>query len=188
MSSRSYLELRRLEQLKPQRSRTCRYLWGFFCKDISEFAICHVLRHGNVNSIQNPSTLTNLTMELYSILLPLTLLCRTMGQIANWLLTFVVLFQSLTEFFTIIGPFTRVDCNNDCMIWYIYIISCLLSCMWFLKLIDLCGRCDGRVQWILEKHTINFCSIFEANMAKNRKVTQNNHETLFLLSWKNMYL
>ena len=32
----------------------------------SEFAICHVVRHGNVNSIQNPSTVTNPTMESYS--------------------------------------------------------------------------------------------------------------------------
>ena len=33
----------------------------------SEFAICHVVRHGNVNSIQNPSTVTNPTMEPYCI-------------------------------------------------------------------------------------------------------------------------
>ena len=46
----------------------------------SEFAICHVVRHGNVNSIQNPSTVTNPTMEPYnSFLLPLTLPCRTVG-------------------------------------------------------------------------------------------------------------
>ena len=32
-------------------------------KLISEFAICHVVRHGNVNSIQNLSTATNPTME-----------------------------------------------------------------------------------------------------------------------------
>ena len=45
----------------------------------SEFAICHVVRHGNMNSIQNPSTVTNPTMEPYCrpILLPLTLPCRT---------------------------------------------------------------------------------------------------------------
>ena len=55
-------------------------------KDISDFAICHVVRHGNVNSIQNPSTVTNLTMEPYCILLSLTLLCRTTWQIANSLL------------------------------------------------------------------------------------------------------
>ena len=29
----------------------------------SEFAICHVVRHGNVNSIQNPSTVTNSTIN-----------------------------------------------------------------------------------------------------------------------------
>ena len=39
-------------------------------RPISEFAICHVVRHGNVNSIQNPPTVTNPTMESY-ILLPL---------------------------------------------------------------------------------------------------------------------
>ena len=32
--------------------------------DISDFAICHVERHGNVN-IQNSSTVTNPTMEPY---------------------------------------------------------------------------------------------------------------------------
>ena len=45
--------------------------------DTSEFAICHVVRHGNVNSIQNPSTVTNSTMEPYYILLLLTLPCCT---------------------------------------------------------------------------------------------------------------
>ena len=43
----------------------------------SEFAICHVVRHGNVNSIQNPTTVTNPTMALYCILLPFTLPCCT---------------------------------------------------------------------------------------------------------------
>ena len=43
----------------------------------SEFAICHVVRHGNVNSFQNPSTVTNPTMGSYCIRLPLTLPCRT---------------------------------------------------------------------------------------------------------------
>ena len=45
--------------------------------DNSEFAICHVVHHGNVNSIQNPSTVTNPTMEPNCILLPLTLPYRT---------------------------------------------------------------------------------------------------------------
>ena len=31
----------------------------------SEYAICHIVRHGNVNSIQNPSTVTTPTMEPY---------------------------------------------------------------------------------------------------------------------------
>ena len=31
----------------------------FRLEDISEFAICPVVRHSNVNSIQNPSTVTN---------------------------------------------------------------------------------------------------------------------------------
>ena len=49
--------------------------FGEVKKKKSEFAICHVLRHGNVNSIQNPSrpTVTNPTMEPYCILLSLTL-------------------------------------------------------------------------------------------------------------------
>ena len=38
---------------------------------ISEFAICHVLRHGNVNSIQNLSTVTNPAMEPYCGLNPI---------------------------------------------------------------------------------------------------------------------
>ena len=42
----------------------------------SEFAICHVVRHGNVNSIQNSSTLINPTMELYYIFLAHTLPCH----------------------------------------------------------------------------------------------------------------
>ena len=41
--------------------------------DNSELAICHVLRHSNMNSIQNPFTLTNPTMEPYCTLLPLML-------------------------------------------------------------------------------------------------------------------
>ena len=50
---------------------------------ISEFAICPVVRHGNVNSIQNPSTVTNPTMGPYCILLLYTLPCFTTWQIAN---------------------------------------------------------------------------------------------------------
>ena len=42
----------------------------------SEFAISRIVCHGNVNSIQNPSTVTNPTKELYCILLPLSLLCH----------------------------------------------------------------------------------------------------------------
>ena len=53
----------------------------------SEFAICPIARHGNANSIQNLSTVTNTTMELYCILLPLTLPCCTTWQIANSLMT-----------------------------------------------------------------------------------------------------
>ena len=48
-----------------------------------EFAICYVVCHGNVNSIQNPSTVTNPTMGPYWILLPLTLPCQTTWQIAS---------------------------------------------------------------------------------------------------------
>ena len=54
---------------------------------ISEFAIYAVVRHGNANSIQNPSSVTNPTMELYCIFLPLMLPCCTTWQIANSLLT-----------------------------------------------------------------------------------------------------
>ena len=67
--------------------------------EISEFAICHVVRHGNVNSIRNPSTVTNSTMEPFCILLPLTLPCRTTGQITNSLLVslrFVTLYATAT--------------------------------------------------------------------------------------------
>ena len=46
-------------------------------RDNSEFAICPAVRRGNGNSIQNPSTVTNQTMELYCILLLNTLLCCT---------------------------------------------------------------------------------------------------------------
>ena len=53
------------------------------CCDNSEFAICHAVRHGNVNSIHNPSTVTNPTIEPYCIFLSLTLPCRTTCKIAN---------------------------------------------------------------------------------------------------------
>ena len=36
----------------------------------SELTICHVARHGDVNSVQNPSSVTNPTKEPYCILLP----------------------------------------------------------------------------------------------------------------------
>ena len=54
---------------------------------ISKFAICPVVRHGSANSIHNPSTVTYPAMELYCILLPLTLPCCTTWQIANTLLS-----------------------------------------------------------------------------------------------------
>ena len=34
----------------------------------SEFTICHVVRHGNMNSIQNPSTMTNPTIYITKIM------------------------------------------------------------------------------------------------------------------------
>ena len=55
----------------------------------SEFAICHFVLHGNVNFIQNPSTVANSTMAPCYILLPLTLPCRTTWQIANLLMNLV---------------------------------------------------------------------------------------------------
>ena len=60
--------------------------WGEGAPDNSEFAIQHFVRHGNVNVIQNRSTVTNPTMEPYSIFLPLTLPCRTTCKIANSLM------------------------------------------------------------------------------------------------------
>ena len=36
-------------------------------QNTSEFAISHVVLHGNANFIQNPFTVTNPTMELYCI-------------------------------------------------------------------------------------------------------------------------
>ena len=50
---------------------------------ISEFLICHFVLHSNVNSIQNPSTVTNPKIEPCCILLPLTLTSRTTWQITN---------------------------------------------------------------------------------------------------------
>ena len=43
----------------------------------------HVVRQGNANSIQNSCIVTNLTMEPFCILLPLTLPYRTMCKFAN---------------------------------------------------------------------------------------------------------
>ena len=59
---------------------------------ISDFAICPVvgLRHGNANSIQNASSVTNPTMELFCIRLSFTLPCCATWQIANSLLNFIV--------------------------------------------------------------------------------------------------
>ena len=51
--------------------------------NISELAICH----SNAIFIQNPTTVTNQTMELYCILLPFTLPCRTTWQ--NRILTII---------------------------------------------------------------------------------------------------
>ena len=62
-------------------------IWVSTLKQNSEFGLCHVVRHGNANSIQNPSTATNPTMEPYNCVhLPLKLPGRTMWQIANSLL------------------------------------------------------------------------------------------------------
>ena len=36
--------------------------------EISKFAICHILRHGNVNSIQNPSTVTNRKLTINTLI------------------------------------------------------------------------------------------------------------------------
>ena len=56
-------------------------------KDMYRFVICHIVRYGNVNSIQNPSTVINPTMKPYCILLPLTLPCRTTWHITNSLIS-----------------------------------------------------------------------------------------------------
>ena len=47
------------------------------------FAICNIVHHCNMDSIQNPSTVTNQTMESFSILLPHTLPWCTTWQITN---------------------------------------------------------------------------------------------------------
>ena len=65
---------------------------------ISEFAICHVVRRGNVISIQNPSTVTNLTMEPYCILLPLTYVAVSYNVTIRKLTT-IFLFPSLNFLF-----------------------------------------------------------------------------------------
>ena len=46
----------------------------------SEFSICPVVLHGNANSIQNPSSVTNPTIKFYCCLLPFTLPCCTTRQ------------------------------------------------------------------------------------------------------------
>ena len=59
---------------------------GSVVTDNIAFARCPVVRYGNVNSIQNPSTVTNPTMGHYCILLLNTLPCCTTWQIAKSLL------------------------------------------------------------------------------------------------------
>ena len=60
------------------RSSRQQRIW-YLVEDNSEFAICHVVRHSTVNSIQNPSTVTNPTMETYFFLLP-PIRCRAAVQ------------------------------------------------------------------------------------------------------------
>ena len=57
------------------------YLIRLIGIDNSEFAIWNVVLRGNVNSIQNPFTVTNPSMEPYCVLLPLKMPCRTTWQI-----------------------------------------------------------------------------------------------------------
>ena len=62
----------------------------FPCKsDTSECAIIHNVHHCNVKFIQNCSTMTNMTMEPYCIILQLTLPCRTMSIITNSLMSHI---------------------------------------------------------------------------------------------------
>ena len=55
--------------------------------DNSEFAICHLVRHGNVNSIQNPSTMTNPTMEPAPLLSSATYIIAVLYNVTNQKLT-----------------------------------------------------------------------------------------------------
>ena len=59
------------------------YMGGYPVRELrvsSEFAICHVVRHDNANSIQNPCTLTNPAIEPYCILLAWRLRCRAVER------------------------------------------------------------------------------------------------------------
>ena len=63
-----------------------------------EFAICQVVRHGNVNSIQNYSTVTYPTMEPFCIFPPITLPCCTTRQMANSQISLVTSSWTMTKF------------------------------------------------------------------------------------------
>ena len=64
--------------LAPPKDRSFREIVSQVHGDNREFAICHVVRDGNVNSIQNPSTVTNPTMEPFCI--PIAMSCNVTNR------------------------------------------------------------------------------------------------------------
>ena len=92
----------------------------------SKFVICQVVRSGIVNVIQNPSFVTNLTMEPYCILLPLTLLCRTTWQIANSLILHRVIIQLIRRG----HKCTKLLPINQTTSWYAHLSIAL--CSWLM--------------------------------------------------------
>ena len=118
-------------------SQWVQYLWrGIWTT--SEIAICPVVRHGNVNSIQNPSTVTNQTMGPFCILLPLTLPCRTTWQIANSLLSphadFFFFFFTLSYYFIL--WFDLPICGNEQVVIFIPTNVQFENVSFFIKVSD----------------------------------------------------
>ena len=116
----------------------------------SEFVIYPAVFHSNANSIQNPSSLTNPTMELYCILLPLTLLCRTTWQIANSLLSFWLIIFGEALYSLLKNK--QINAAWLCF-WSVHNILCLGPCIWYVALIRHFGRYQSETYVMSEDNT-----------------------------------
>ena len=94
---------------------------GSKCRDSSEFAICHVVRHCNVNSIQNPHTVTDPTMEPYCILLPQVYVAMPYNRTNRKLISEWVLNDTIWNPYT---PYRNILKEEECKFQMDYPIRC----------------------------------------------------------------